>query len=82
LEITVDELPYGEFVEIEGENDQQIRDMADKLKLNWDNAVLNNYLGLFHKLKQQEKFQFRDLTFENFSECEIAADQLGVIPAD
>jgi len=82
LEITIDELPYGDFVEIEGETVQQIRDLAAKLNLNGDNAVLNNYLGLFHKIKQRENYHFRDLTFENFSEHETAAYQLGVIPAD
>jgi adenylate cyclase class 2 len=82
LEIALDELPYGDFIEIEGTAGQDIRDLATKLDLNWNRAVLSNYLGLFSKLRKQEKYRFRDLTFENFLGIYVTFERFGVIPAD
>jgi adenylate cyclase class 2 len=82
LEITLDELPYGDFVEIEGEGDTQIRSIAEKLGLDWGAAVESNYLVLFQELKKRLGLKFRDLTFENFADMDVTAEQLGVRAAD
>jgi adenylate cyclase class 2 len=82
LEITLDELPYGDFVEIEGESHQQIRSSAERLGLDWETAIESNYLGLFQDIKKRLRLKFRDLTFENFSKVKVTAEQLGVQPAD
>jgi adenylate cyclase class 2 len=82
LEITLDELPYGNFVEIEGEDEQQIRSIAEKIELDFDTAVESNYLMLFEELKKRLGLKFRDLTFENFAEMAVTAEQLGVQEAD
>lgn len=82
LEVTLDELPYGDFVEIEGEAQQNIRGIAEKLGLDWETAIKRNYLALFQDLKRRMRLGFRDLTFKNFSELEVTVEQLGILPAD
>lgn len=80
LEIVLDELPYGHFIEIEG--DGPIRATAEKLGLKWDAAIRDSYSGLFEKLKETLHLSFRDLSFENFKSRNVAPEQLGVTPAD
>ena len=82
LEITVDELPMGDFIEIEGEDQQQIRRGADRLSLDWETAIRSTYLGLFSALKKRMELDFKDLTFANFKGLVVTAEQLGVRPAD
>jgi adenylate cyclase class 2 len=82
LEITLDELPYGDFVEIEGEGDLQIRRISEILALSLETAVESNYLMLFEELKKRMGLKFRDLTFENFTDISVTAEQLGVQPAE
>ena len=67
VEVVLDELPYGDFVEIEGE-DGAIRKAAEQLKLNWADRILKNYLALMQELKEYHQLAFDDLTFENFSD--------------
>ncbi len=80
LEIVLDELPYGHFVEIEGEG--PIQATADRLGLKWDAVIRDSYSGLFERLKEKLNLQFRDLTFENFKGMQITPEKLGVSPAD
>src|SRR5664279_1049785 len=49
--ITLDELPYGNFVEIEAESDEQISTIASQLGLNPEAAVPASYQGLFEQVK-------------------------------
>lgn len=65
IEIVLDEMPYGDFVELEGEEDA-IKTAATDLGLAWDKRVNNNYLGLMADLKQFHQLDFDDLTFANF----------------
>lgn len=81
VEIMLDEMPYGNFVEIEGD-EAQLRPTADKLRLKWEAAIQDSYSGLFAKLRARRHMQVRDLTFENFKAVEVSADDLGVQPAD
>lgn len=81
VEIMLDEMPYGNFVEIEGD-EAQLRPTADKLRLKWEAAIQDSYSGLFAKLRARRHAQVRDLTFENFKAVEVSADDLGVQPAD
>lgn len=82
LEITLDELPFGSFLEIEGPDQSQIRCGAEKIGLVWEAAIERNYLGSFQELKKQLGLPFRDVTFENFAGLTVTAAQLGVQPAD
>jgi adenylate cyclase class 2 len=65
--IMLDELPYGNFVEIEGPDAASIRAAADSLNLKWEAAIAKSYLALFERLRGKLGFTFRDLTFENFA---------------
>jgi adenylate cyclase class IV len=63
----LDELPYGNFVEIEGPEAVSIHAAADSLGLKWEAAIAESYLALFERLRGRLGFTFRDLTFENFA---------------
>jgi adenylate cyclase class 2 len=82
LQVTLDEMPYGNFTEIEGSDPAAIRDTASKLGVNWDMRILESYTSLFDQLRDRLQFNFRDLAFENFSTLEITPGHLGVTPAD
>jgi adenylate cyclase, class 2 len=80
--IMLDELPYGNFVEIEGENIQAIQDVAEKLGLNRNAAIPMSYAALFEVVRQALKFTFSDLTFVNFAGIKVSPEHLQVQPAD
>jgi adenylate cyclase class 2 len=80
--IMVDELPYGNFLEIEAETHETIRQISDRLELAWERAVQASYSGLFTQLKEKLNLPFRDLSFENFQGQNIQPADLGVRPAD
>jgi len=66
VSIMLDELPFGTFVEIEGPSIQEIEDMAQKLRLNWEKRVQKSYIELFLHLRKEWPFTFNEATFENF----------------
>jgi adenylate cyclase class 2 len=82
VDIMLDELPYGKFVEIEGETNEQIQAVAQKLHLDESAAINNSYTGLFENIRKTLELPFRDLTFENFKDIQTTADDLGVRAAD
>ena len=82
LQVTLDEMPYGNFTEIEGPDGKQIRAAAEDLEVNWEARIIQSYTTLFEQLKQKMGFTFRDLSFDNFSSKDISPADLGVIPAD
>jgi adenylate cyclase class 2 len=80
--ITLDELPYGKFIEIEGENPGQISELAKKLGLKPENSIPNSYQGLFDQLKATTNLPAKNLAFWEFEEIHLTAADLGVEPAD
>jgi adenylate cyclase class 2 len=80
--IMLDELPYGNFVEIEGETEETIRALAERLDLNWDATIERSYSVLFEEVHKNLNLSFRDLSFENFAGIKVDATHLGVRPAD
>lgn len=82
LHIMLDELPYGYFIEIEGESVEAIRKISDSLNLKWDKTIAKSYHALFNHLKTEMNLPFRDLVFENFTGLSISPNQLGVHAAD
>jgi len=64
-ELLIDTMPYGMFLEIEGEK-SHIRNLANKLGLKWQERILLNYLEIFEIVQREERLPFRDITFENF----------------
>ena len=63
--LLIDTMPYGVFLEIEGQK-SDIRNIADRLGLKWEERILLNYLEIFEILQREEGLTFRDITFENF----------------
>jgi adenylate cyclase class 2 len=80
--ITLDELPYGKFVEIEGENPEQISQLAQELGLNPKTAIPASYQGLFEQLKATKNLPAKNLAFWEFENIYLTATDLGVEPAD
>jgi adenylate cyclase, class 2 len=80
--ITLDELPYGKFIEIEGENPEQISEIAQKLGLRPETAIPASYQGLFEQLKASKNLPAKNLAFWEFENIYLTAADLGVEPAD
>ena len=70
VEAVLDEMPYGNFIELEGP-EVEIKRLAAELGLDWSQRVLTNYLGLFAQVKETYDLTFQDLTFENFEGIEV-----------
>ncbi|MGD9300172.1 MAG: class IV adenylate cyclase [Desulfobacterales bacterium] len=65
----LDTMPYGNFLEIEGtQND--IRQFTQDLGLQWGKRILANYLEIFDILKEKFDLQFTDVTFDNFKDID------------
>ena len=81
-QIMLDELPYGNFVEIEGEMEETIKTLSKKLGLNWDATIERSYSALFSDVQKKLNLPFRDLSFDNFAHIQVDATHLGVQAAD
>jgi len=79
--IMLDELPYGNFVEIEGEL-EMLRPIAEELGLDWGKAIPASYHTLFERLCNSRGLTFRDLTFENFKEIKVSPMDMMIEYAD
>ncbi|MEW5986385.1 MAG: class IV adenylate cyclase [Chloroflexota bacterium] len=66
VEVLLDEMPFGHFVELEGE-EAEIKVTATRLGLPWSGRILDNYLALMARLKDHYHLPFDDLTFANFA---------------
>ncbi len=71
VEAVLDELPFGNFVELEGD-EEQIRAAAQALELPWSSRILDNYLLLMARVKAYYGLPFDDLTFANFAGIEVS----------
>ena len=78
----LDTMPFGDFIEIEGEKDE-LENFAVNLNLNWKRRIILNYLELFDILRDKLKLPFLDLTFENFKNVKPdVSDYLKLIEVD
>jgi adenylate cyclase class 2 len=82
VKISLDEMPFGTFTELEGPSPQVIHQLAESLNLAWERRITTSYLELFAQLKVRLALPFDDLTFEAFRELTIRPEDLGVQPAD
>lgn len=80
--ITLDEMPFGGFVEIEGPDGGGIQETSNKLGLNWDARVLASYADLFQVIQVALGLETRDLTFDYFKGIDVSANHLGIHYAD
>jgi len=82
LEITLDEMPFGNFTEIEGEDSALIQRTASQLALDWNTGITDSYLLLFDHLKSARNLVINDLTFEALKNVTVSPADLGVKPSD
>ena len=80
--VTLDEMPFGCFAEIEGPDGASIQNVCNQLGLMWDLRTLQSYAMLFQIVKKNLELTFRDLTFENFKNIQVSPSQLELAPAD
>ncbi|HPO58456.1 MAG TPA: class IV adenylate cyclase [Anaerolineaceae bacterium] len=82
LEVVLDELPYGHFVEIEGPDADAIQAGAEQLGLDWEVRCVKSYLALFNHLVNRRLLDARNLTFAELKGVSVSAADLGLQPAD
>jgi adenylate cyclase class 2 len=80
--VVLDEMPYGDFTEIEGPDPAIIQAVNQRLGLDWEARVPESYTVLFELLREKLGLPFTDLTFENFQQLSISPADLDVRPAD
>ena len=76
--VVLDEMPYGNFIEIEGPDGESIQKAAGQLGLNWERRNLTSYVFMFERLRQAKGWVFRDLSFANFAGKMVSPEDLGV----
>jgi adenylate cyclase, class 2 len=82
VRVTLDQLPYGNFIEIEGPNAEAIKEVASLLHLDWEARVLDSYLAIFYRLREEKSLNVRNLSFEDFKGITVNPDDLHVRAAD
>jgi adenylate cyclase class 2 len=82
MEILLDEMPYGSFLEIEGPDPAGLHHLTQALQLDWESAAPDSYTALFEKLQTRLGLNFRDLSFANFTTLDVTAADLGLRAAD
>lgn len=82
LHIMLDELPYGDFVEIEGDEIAEINKLAETLKLDTKKAIESSYQALFEQVAEKKKMSTHSLSFETFKNWRPNDEELSVSKAD
>jgi adenylate cyclase class 2 len=80
--VTLDEMPFGRFVEIEAPDGRRVQQAAQQLGLRWEVRSLDSYLVLFERLRQRFELTFNDLTFDHFAGVTCDLGEIGVKAAD
>lgn len=82
LHIMLDELPYGDFVEIEGDEIAEIVQLANQLNLDTKKAIEASYQLLFERVAEKNQLNVNSLSFETFKNKKPTAGEMGVTSAD
>jgi adenylate cyclase class 2 len=82
VEISLDEMPFGTFCEIEGPDTESIHKIAEKLGLDWEARSKLSYLALFSMVKENLNLEIHNLDFKSFSGLEIHQKDFGMSAAD
>ena len=80
--IMLDELPYGDFVEIEGPYASNIRKMALQIGLDFESAVSAGYARIFENYNSKYGFPPSGLTFDALRGKKPSPEELNVRAAD
>ena len=78
VELCLDAMPFGTFLEIEGPK-ESIKAAAAELGYAWEDRILSNYLSIFDMLRQKFGLPFHDVTFAHFERHPV--DIVSVLPA-
>ncbi|TET99875.1 MAG: class IV adenylate cyclase [Anaerolineales bacterium] len=83
VQVMLDELPFGCFVEIEGPSIESIRQLSDQLGLPWERRVQASYLELFDRIRRPLNLEFEEVTFEKLEGlAPVDPELLGVLQVD
>jgi adenylate cyclase class 2 len=80
--VTLDELPYGHFSEIEGPNAKRLQETAESLWLDWSVRSIESYSALFERVKTNCNWTMQNLSFDEFVEKSVSPENLGLRFAD
>src|SRR5258708_7292271 len=72
-EIVLDEMPFGKFIEVEGD-EADIERVLKALDLADAHRITESYSDLFFNVKDKMSLPFRDLTFENFKSVRVPGE--------
>ncbi len=79
--LMLDSTPIGDFVEIEGQS-EELKAAADKLILNWEDAIPASYHDLFKRVCISRNFNFADLSFSSFAGFTVSPSEFNARAAD
>lgn len=82
VEISLDEMPFGTFCEIEGPDTESIRQCTVNLGLNWEARSKLSYLTIFSEYKRNLQIEIEHLTFDAFKGITVTNGDLGMTAAD
>jgi adenylate cyclase, class 2 len=82
LLVTLDNMPFGDFVEIEGPDALTIQYLAEELGLDWEKRGLASYLVLFSRICSARNYQFQSLSFSEFEGLDFSPMDIGMEYAD
>ena len=82
IEVTLDELPFGYFTEIEGGSALEIAGLAAKLGLHWEARIVDSYNTLFDRFCARRRLELAHLSFEEFSGLRVTSADLDLLPGD
>lgn len=82
LVASVDEMPYGNFIELEGKSPEHVRATAALLGLDWEQRINLSYTALLSIYNENTGHTFRDLSFETFAGLNVLPEDLGLAYAD
>jgi adenylate cyclase, class 2 len=76
--VMLDEMPFGDFVEIEGPDSAQIQAVCRQLNLSWAARINDSYGALFEVAQHNLGISIPALTFVDFSSIAVSPTHLGV----
>ena len=82
VEISLDEMPLGNFCEIEGADTHSIQQCAERLGLDWELRSKLSYLALFNIARQSLNLEATNLSFEVFEGVNLTSEDIGLVPAN
>lgn len=82
LVISLDELPYGNFLEIEGNTPAAIQEFSRQLGLNWEARIPHSYTDIFERLRSELKLPSPHLTFDDLVNLSRPLPAIGYRCAD